>query len=96
MVKTVSTLVSQSGFPPGVSEFRNAHSGPAQGLKSNTQVQSSSSKASCSKTLGSPWVCAMNVFLYFVAKELHLKKVPVTSCQVQTVLYYGQNILWHP
>lgn len=25
-----------------------------------------------------------------------LKKVQVTSCQVQAVLYYGQNILWHP
>lgn len=24
------------------------------------------------------------------------KKVQVTSCQVQAVLYYGQNILWHP
>lgn len=49
--------------------------GPAQDLKSNSGSrfqQFSSRTVSSSESLGSsPWVCAMDMFLDFVAKELH-------------------------
>lgn len=65
--ETFATLVS-----PSVSScsFRVQESSQwAQDPKSNT---SSSRTASLSESLGSPpWVCATNMFLHLVAKELH-------------------------
>lgn len=81
MVKTFAMLVLRSVLFPTPQESRSLGKltvGPAQDPKSNSWFPLPDSNSSAAERhllprarAQSPWVCAMNMSLHFVAKELH-------------------------